>query len=333
MARITSFQVGSPPWPTADPFLFCVHHLDHYPPGTTRLGPPPDQLAGRSIGSDFANVDGWNMYHGDVVPGFPAHPHRGFETITVVRRGLCDHADSLGAAARYGAGDVQWLTAGSGIQHSEMFPLLDGAGPNTLQLFQIWLNLPAASKMVDPYFTMLWAPDIPVLQPAPGVEIEVIAGPLDGESPPSPPPDSWASRPEADVVVWHLTIAPGGTWELPLDSPRTVYCYEGSGSFGGTAIDRDNAATAVGERPETVTLQAGPDGLMALVLGGRPIAEPVASYGPFVMNTEQEIRQAFMDYRSTEFGGWPWAEPGPTHGADGDRFAVRPDGVRETPPK
>ena len=96
------------------------------------------------------------MYHGSTVPGFPVHPHRGFETVTFVRQGLIDHADSLGAAARFGRGDVQWLTAGKGIVHAEMFPLLDRDGPNTAELFQIWLNLPAADKMVEPHFTMLW---------------------------------------------------------------------------------------------------------------------------------------------------------------------------------
>ena len=147
-------------WPTIDPFLFCVHHDDAYPAGTEQLGPDAS-LAGRDLGMDFAGIDGWNMYHGHVVPGFPAHPHRGFETVTFVRRGLIDHSDSLGATARFGRGDVQWLTAGRGIVHSEMFPLVDRDGPNPLELFQIWLNLPAEDKLADPHFTMLWADDIP----------------------------------------------------------------------------------------------------------------------------------------------------------------------------
>ena len=104
------------------------------------------------------------MYHGSDVPGFPQHPHRGFETVTFVRRGLIDHSDSLGATARFGRGDTQWLTAGGGIVHSEMFPLVDTVEPNPTELFQIWLNLPAADKMVEPYFTMLWADDIPVVE-------------------------------------------------------------------------------------------------------------------------------------------------------------------------
>ena len=144
------------PWPTIDPFLFCVHHDDDYPTGNGRFGPDAS-LAGREMGADFEGVDGWRMYHGTEVPGFPQHPHRGFETVTYVRRGVIDHSDSLGAAARFGAGDTQWLTAGRGIVHSEMFPLLRDDEPNPLELFQIWVNLPAASKLTDPHFAMLWA--------------------------------------------------------------------------------------------------------------------------------------------------------------------------------
>ncbi len=105
-------------WQTSDPFLFCVHHDDAYPAGDERMGPAAS-LAGRDIGQDFEGKDGWRMYHGDVVPGFPQHPHRGFETVTIVRRGLIDHSDSLGAVARFGHGDVQWLTTGKGVVHSE----------------------------------------------------------------------------------------------------------------------------------------------------------------------------------------------------------------------
>src|SRR5207249_3173080 len=148
------------PWRTPDPFLFCVHHDDHYPRGNDALGPAAS-LEGRELGQDFAGKDGWRMYHGQRVPGFPQHPHRGFETVTVVRRGFIDHSDSVKATARYGEGDVQWLTAGRGILHSEMFPLLNRDRDNPLELFQIWLNLPRADKLVEPHFTMLWSPAIP----------------------------------------------------------------------------------------------------------------------------------------------------------------------------
>jgi hypothetical protein len=149
------------PWEGLDPFIFTVHHVDAYPAGNESLG-PADSLSGRQFGADFSYLNGWSMYHGDVVPGFPQHPHRGFETVTVVRRGYVDHSDSLGATARYGEGDVQWLTTGAGIMHAEMFPLINPEGPNPLELFQIWLNLPPESKLVPAYFGMLWGEDIPL---------------------------------------------------------------------------------------------------------------------------------------------------------------------------
>src|SRR4051812_47125654 len=196
-------------WATVDPFLFCVHHVDDYPAGNEALGPDAS-LAGREIGSDFAGVDGWRMYHGDTVPGFPQHPHRGFETVTIVRSGLIDHSDSLGATARFGAGDVQWLTAGRGIVHSEMFPLVERDRPNPLELFQIWLNLPSASKFAAPYFSMLWSETVPThtALDAAGraTRVTVIAGQLADARAPAPPPDSWAARPDADVAIWSLKM-------------------------------------------------------------------------------------------------------------------------------
>lgn len=320
-------------WPTADPFLFCVHHLDHYPAGNPELGPAAS-LAGRPLGSDFEGIDGWRMYHGQVVPGFPSHPHRGFETITYVRQGLVDHSDSLGAAARYGSGDVQWMTAGAGIQHAEMMPLLDRDGPNTLELFQIWLNLPAVDKMVEPHFAMLWERDIPrvVRTDADGrtVEITVIAGPLDGAAPPPPPPASWASRPESDLAIWHLTMDAGASCTLPTaqggaDTNRILYVFEGSGiAVDGEPVGGATGAVVDATRPVTVT--AGAHHTEILMMQARPLREPVAQHGPFVMNTRAEIQQAFDDYQRTRFGGWPWDRDDPVHGPDGTRFARFADG-------
>jgi hypothetical protein len=323
-------------WATVDPFLFCVHHLDVYPAGNDGLGPAAS-LAGRDIGMDFAGIDGWRMYHGATVPGFPQHPHRGFETVTFVRRGFVDHSDSLGATARFGRGDVQWLTAGKGIVHCEMFPLLDREGENVTELFQIWLNLPAADKMVEPYFTMLWGEDLPrhVVTDGDGrsTEITVIAGELAGVRPPPPPPDSWASRPEADLAIWHLVLSPEARFSLPTaasnETVRTLYVFEGS-----VRIDEQDLEASTGavlRVDAEVEIAGGPGGAEALVLQGRPIGEPVAQYGPFVMNDRAGIEQAFADYRATEFGGWPWPADDPVHGRDADRFARRPDGREEHP--
>ena len=319
-------------WPTIDPFLFCAHHLDRYPAGDGELGPAAS-LAGREIGQDFAGVDGWNMYHGDHVPGFPQHPHRGFETVTVVRQGLIDHSDSLGATARFGRGDTQWLTAGRGVVHSEMFPLVDAEGPNPLHLFQIWLNLPADDKFVDPYFTMLWGEETPklVATDAQGrtTTVTVIAGVLDGVAPLAPPPNSWAAHPEAEVAIWVLELEPGARWTLPPaagpDTIRTLYVYEGAGAaVGGHAVANDTGVLV--DCGSAVELVAGEAATEVLVLQGRPIGEPVARYGPFVMNTEQQIRDAFSDYQRTGFGGWPWADDAPHHGSERGRFARHADG-------
>jgi redox-sensitive bicupin YhaK (pirin superfamily) len=318
-------------WPTADPFLFCVHHLDRYPAADERQGPAAS-LAGRTLGQDFDGIDGWRMYHGQVVPGFPSHPHRGFETVTYVRRGLVDHSDSMGAAARYGRGDVQWMTAGSGIQHAEMFPLLDRDGPNTLELFQIWLNLPAADKMVEPHFAMFWDRDVPrhVVTDADGrtVEVTVIAGSLGGSEPPSPPPSSWAARADADVAIWHIVLDPGARWTLPATSAgttRTLYVFEGEEvSLGGQGVS--GSTGAVVEPTAEIELAAGGRRVEILMLQGRPLGEPVAQYGPFVMNTRAEIQQAFDDYQRTRFGGWPWDRDDPVHGLDGTRFARHANG-------
>lgn len=306
-------------WPTLDPFLFCAHHLDDYPAANGELGPDAS-LTGRSIGQDFAGVDGWNMYHGSTVPGFPQHPHRGFETVTYVRSGWCDHSDSLGARARFGEGDVQWLTAGAGIVHSEMFPLFSTTEPNPLHLFQIWLNLPAANKMVDPYYSMLWGKDLPVVA-ADGCEVTLIAGELDGHRPPSPPPDSWAAKPNSAVAIWHARFDKVASWRMPEAPPgasRVLYLFDGAGlDISGTTIGADTAAVLEGERPLDLRSSGGAE---CLILQGKPIGEQVAQHGPFVMNTEAEIRQAFEDYQRTGFGGWPWPTDDPVHGAEKRRF-------------
>lgn len=333
---VRALPPGNEPWPVPDPFLFCVHHDDAYPAGNEQMGPAVS-LAGRNIGQDFERKDGWNMYHGRTVPGFPAHPHRGFETVTVVRRGLLDHADSLGAAARYGEGDVQWLTAGAGIQHAEMFPLLRRDADNPLELFQIWLNLPQKSKMVPPHFTMLWANTIPTKQVRDGegrlTEVTPRAGRFEDLSAPPPPPNSWAADPQNEVAIWTIKMAPGARFTLPKSVAkvsRSLYLFRGA--------EVKVAGTTVGERRQIellstveVALENGATESELLMLQGRPIDEPIARRGPFVMNSAAEIRQAYVDYQSTRFGGWPWESEAPVHGREPERFARRPDGSVERP--
>lgn len=322
------------PWQTADPFLFCVHHNDAFPRGNAGMGPQAS-LAGRQIGQDFDWSQDWRMYHGDRIPGFPAHPHRGFETITVVTRGMVDHADSLGAAGRYGGGDTQWMTAGNGVQHSEMFPLLSEADENPMELFQIWINLPAKNKAVDPHFSMLWREETPLVttEDAQGrrTSVTVVAGTLEGHQAPPPPPDSWASDPANDVAVWIIDVEAGAEWTLPATSAgvnRILYCFEG----GAIQVDDTELTPKLGAQlvpDQAVTLQAGEQKVRLLLLQGKPISEPVVQYGPFVMNTEAEIRQTFADFRQDEFGGWPWPRRDQVHDRARGRFARHADGREE----
>jgi len=324
-------------WPTLDPFLFCVHHDDKYPAGSNDLGPDPSQLAGRNIGQDFDVRDGWRMYHGDRVPGFPVHPHRGFETVTVVQRGLVDHSDSMGAAGRYGGGDTQWMTAGKGVQHAEMFPLVNPDRPNPLELFQIWLNLPRSNKFVEPHFSMFWADRIPHRRFADSngreTDVELIAGTLDGVDALAPPPDSWAAEPDNHVAIWIVEMAPRATWEIPATASgvnRVLYYFEG----GSMEVAGDEVGVSTGlvlQADTAVTLQNGNQASRLLLLQGKPIAEPVAQYGPFVMNSREEIQQAYRDYEQTRFGGWPWPNTDQVHPRDKGRFALHADGAEETP--
>jgi quercetin 2,3-dioxygenase len=319
------------PWLTLDPFLFCVHHYDAYPVGNERLGPAAS-LSGRNLGQDFAGKDGWRMYHGQVVPGFPQHPHRGFETVTIARQGYIDHSDSLGASARFGRGDVQWLTAGSGIVHCEMFPLLRPDQPNPVELFQIWLNLPSRDKLVEPHFSMFWNEQIPRCsrfdEQGRETQVTVIAGRLGDAVAPAPPPRSWASRAEADVAIWTLRLSPNAVFSLPESAPstlRSLYFFAGSSLMvDGERLNSHAAVRVSGDR--RLRLENGPIESEVLLLQGRPIGEPVAQQGPFVMNTRDEIQQAIRDYQATRFGGWPWPSDDPVHERDAGRFARHANG-------
>jgi len=332
------------PFETDSPFLFAVYHLDRYPAGDANMGPGRKALAGRALGSDFSNPCGWSMYHGEQVPGFPKHPHRGFETLTVARQGYIDHTDSMGCAARFGDGDAQWMTAGRGISHAEMFPLLNQQGDNLLELFQIWINLPKRSKMVPPSFKMLWSEDLqvaPQSAAAGGADVALIVGELPGfGTPPAPPPDSYATDPAAGMLVLTIKLAAGASWVLPGCAPeldtkgmhRNLYFYAG----GSATID--GRETQSGRRIKlkpgvAVDLAAGPDGgVEYLLLQGLEIPEPVVQHGPFVGNSREDISKAFRDYQQTGFGTWPWPSDSLAHERGKERFAKFEDGKLEERP-
>jgi redox-sensitive bicupin YhaK (pirin superfamily) len=321
-------------WETQDPFLFCVHHLDNYPAGNDQLGPAAS-LEGRNLGQDFTTKDGWRMYHGEIVPGFPAHPHRGFETVTVVLNGFVDHSDSHGAAGRYGNGDVQWMTAGAGLQHSEMFPLLDKNKPNPLELFQIWLNLPKAKKFAKPFYTMLWAEDIPMHKEKDKngklTEVTVIAGKIADVTAPAPAHDSWANEPENEVGIWLIKMEANALWTISaasLEVNRSLYFYKGATiNIGGVTIESYNSVDLLAD--QKVIIENGSKDAFILLLQGKPINEPIVQHGPFVMNSAKEIQDAFNEYRKTQFGGWPWSRYDNVHSRETGRFAKYSDGREE----
>ncbi len=323
------------PWETSDPFLFCAYHEDQYPKGNGKLG-PADSLEGRNLGQDFTVKNGWRMYHGTKVPGFPAHPHRGFETVTIVQKGLVDHADSLGAAGRFGNGDVQWMTAGRGVQHSEMFPLLETEKENPFLLFQIWLNLPREKKMVDPHFKMLWNEEIPKItikdDQGFSTEIVLVAGTINNIKAPDPAPNSWAAHADNDLVIATLKIDPHATFSLPKTlsgTNRSLYFFKGNEiTSEGFTIPVNHEIILEGS--EELILKNADEEAHLLWLQGKPINEPVAKHGPFVMNSQLEIREAIHEYQQTEFGGWPWPTYDHVHDTTKGRFARFPDGTEVT---
>jgi redox-sensitive bicupin YhaK (pirin superfamily) len=317
-------------WETQDPFLFCAYHIDQFPKGQEHLGPDSLLLKGRYIGQDFTIKDGWRMYHGQRVPGFPAHPHSGFETVTLVEQGFADHSDSLGAAGRFGNGDVQWMTAGKGVMHCEMFPLLNQEKENPFLLFQLWLNLPRKSKGVDPYFRMLWNEEIPVVEKD-GVKLKIVAGNYKGTAAAAPTPNSWAADPANEVAIWTIKMEPGAEWEIPTASEgtnRTLFFYNGNEiETEGFTIPKEHSLDLF--PTEKITIKNGDTPSEFVFLQGKPIGEPVVQQGPFVANSQQGIQDAVAQYQKDQFGGWPWESYENVHDGKRGRFAIHADGREE----
>lgn len=329
-AAIKNIEPLSLPWKTQDPFIFCSYHYDMYPGGNENLG-PNSSLEGRNIGQDFAGKDGWNMYHGTKVPGFPAHPHSGFETVTIVTKGMVDHSDSLGAQGRFGNGDVQWLTAGKGVQHAEMFPLLN-KDSNPFEIFQIWLNLPRKSKKADPHYKMLWSEDIPHIsikdKDGKATGIKLVAGSYNDKIALPPTPDSWAADPNNHVQIWNIKMEANAAFTIPSiesEVTRSLYFHEGDSFTIGETEIKENHLIELDPKTEVQIINGSKEGYY-LFLQGRPINEPIVQYGPFVANTKDDLQKTMQEYRRTEFGGWPWASSDPVHDKSKGRFSKLPMG-------
>jgi redox-sensitive bicupin YhaK (pirin superfamily) len=230
----------------------------------------------------------------DYIAGFPDHPHRGFETVTYMLAGRMRHADNHGHSGLMEAGSVQWMTAGRGIVHSEMPEQENGL----MAGFQLWINLPARLKMGAPRYQEFPAAALPVLQPAPGVSVKLIAGELDGQA---GPVSGIATQP----VYQDIGMDEGCAWTAPVPATHQAFIYVFEGSVeAGPAASRHAVARgqmAVLGQGDHLELAAGSEGARLLLIAGMPLREPVARYGPFVMNTPQEIQQAFTDYQNGRF--------------------------------
>ena len=248
----------------------------------------------------------------DYLAGFPWHPHRGIETITYVLAGSVNHGDSLGNQGTLGAGDVQWMTAGSGIIHQEM-PAGDADG--RMHGFQLWANLPASLKMTTPRYQEVHATDVPSIVDDDGTRVQVVCGNFWGKK---GPVDGIA----ADPIYLDISVPPGKRKTLPIETTRHAFAYvfAGSGDFRDASAPKGVLTDTTGEideapvldltgnrsivlfdRGDEVTVQAGPEGIRFLLVSGKPLGEPVAWHGPIVMNTQAEIRQAISDLRQGTF--------------------------------
>ena len=230
----------------------------------------------------------------DYLAGFPDHPHRGFETVTYMLDGRMRHRDNHGNEGLLVPGSVQWMTAGRGLVHSEMPEQQEGR----MRGFQLWVNLPKTNKMDAPQYQEFPDARMPRLQPAPGVEVKVIAGTVDGTRGP-------IEQPATTPVYLDITLAPSATWEhaLPAGHNAFAYVFEGSADIGRGEDARPVASQelAVLGGGETFVVRAGAQGARLILVAGRPLREPVARYGPFVMNTKEEIMQAFVDFEAGKF--------------------------------
>jgi redox-sensitive bicupin YhaK (pirin superfamily) len=247
----------------------------------------------------------------DYLAGFPWHPHRGIETITYVLAGTVEHGDSLGNRGAIAAGDVQWMTAGSGIVHQEM-PQGDPGG--RMHGFQLWANLPASQKMTQPRYQEVQSADVPEVTDDDGTKVRVICGDMWGKT---GPVDGIATSPSY-LDVW---VPPGKLKSLPVETQRHAFAYvfDGDGKFRGAsepmappterveasgaaqAQEVDNRTLVLFDRGDEVTVEAGEQGMRFLLVSGKPLREPVAWYGPIVMNTEEELKQAFEEYQAGTF--------------------------------
>ncbi len=307
-----------------DPWVARMHHVDAFPPGDGRQGVREEDLAGHTPGKDLDLDLPWRMYYGKRVPGFPVHGHRGFETITIVLDGVVDHHDSHGEHGRYGRGDVQWMTAGEGIRHSEMFPLVHDDKENRMELFQIWLSLPSWNKLVPCDYKMLWREEIPVVH-GDNTAVQVIAGAWKGQTAPKPIEASWASDAKSRLRILLIDVDAEGTVDIEGVSEtlnRNLYFFEGERvQVDGVDLEGKRSLKLKGDANFRIQGLGGPARL--LLLEAEPLGEPIINDGPMIMNTMEEILQGYRDYWENNYGDWDWEDRDPVHPKETGRVSSR----------
>ena len=321
--------------PVQNPFILAAHHIDRYPEGNGEMAPisfPKDW----EKGNDFSKTRGWKMYHGEYVPGFPAHPHRGFQTITYAKKGYIDHFDSQGNYGRYGEGDIQWMVAGKGMQHAEMFPLINEEKENPFEIVQIWLNLPAKMKMVEGSYEMHWHENLPVIplddhNPTNNY-LKVLAGHYNGNKAPQPSEVSYGHNPLHHLNIWEGELEKGKELIIPAfpeDAPVQLFVRSGKLAIDGNEISEQSLLIYTSDEVSHFEVIEEVD---FMVFIGKEIKEEVFAYGPFVMTTREEVIQAYNDFERTEFGGWPWKESAPSIPNTEGRFSMNNHGQEKTFP-
>jgi hypothetical protein len=228
----------------------------------------------------------------DYIGGFPDHPHRGFETVTYMLAGRMRHGDNQGNVGLLRPGSVQWMTAGRGIIHSEMPEQEEGL----MQGFQLWVNLPAKDKMTKPRYQDIDPEKIPVVERPDGTKVKVLVGTFDGVSGP-------VTKVATDPLYLDITLPAGVAARVPVEAEHNAFAYvfEGTARIGAAAQQVERGQLAVLSLGDGVTVEGGPKGGRLILVAGRPLREPVAKYGPFVMNTPAEIHQAIADYQAGKF--------------------------------
>ena len=227
----------------------------------------------------------------DYIAGFPPHPHRGFETVTYMLDGHMIHRDHMGNEGELGAGGVQWMTAGRGVIHEERPQQVDGL----MRGFQLWINLPADEKMKPAAYQNIEPEQVPVIEPEPGVQIKLIAGKLEAQGGTITGPVQAEST---NPLYMDLSLRAGISYSFPVEKEHNalVYLFEGSAILNGQRLGQESAYVLT--QGEIITIAADLEPARMLILAGKPLNEPVAQYGPFVMNTMDEVEQAIQDYRS-----------------------------------